>query len=291
MTLFPSRNSKRATLIGVALFFALGGRVSAAGKVETYQDIVEKAYTLSLQKDRTQAVNLLVSAARKETRKGQPPKEILTALEEVSTIFYSDKAQQLHELALSLRATDPNLAAQNLNEASRIEPENQQITTQQIRLQITTGDCDGALKQQKKWSERNPYSEEIKLLGAQALLCLGKLAEYQQVRAAVEKKNPLDLYWKTLDLEHAFKTGAFAKGRELAIQLQNSDSVYPEPQYWLWKFDHELKIGDEKPARKYLAACKSLSSRALRQYLAEPRLCRRTAEVEAELKKTGGSGG
>ena len=284
---FSKQLLKRATPFGVALFF-----VSSAGsaKVETYQDIIEKAYNLSLQKDRTQATNLLVSAAKKETKKGSPPKDLLAALEEVNNVFYSDKAQQLYELALSLRMTDPNLATQKLNEAARLEPENQQIALEQLRLQMAGGDCGSALKEAKKWAEKNPYSEEIKLVMAQTTLCSGQISEFQQLRAVVDvKKTGLEVFWMSLDLEHADRTGVFAKGYDLSQQFQKIDTNFPEFYYWRWKLEQDLKM-PEATGKKYLAVCKSLSSRLARSYLAEPKLCRQTGEVEAALKKAGALG-
>ncbi len=283
MTLFSQKVLLRAALFGVALFF---GWNAGATKVETYQDLIEKAYNLSLQKDRLQAINLLVSATQKESKKGPPPKELLVALEEVSTVFYSDKAQQTFELALSLRSSDPALAVSKLNEAARLEPDNLQIMLEQIRLQISSGDCDGALKVVQKHRERNPYSEDLRLVLAQSLVCHGKFQEFQALRGPGDlKKNGRELYWQRLDLEHAFRTGAFAKGRDLAVQFSKNEPTFPEFFYWTWKLNQSLKVVDERSGTKYLTMCKSLSSRLMRQFQAEPRLCRNVAEVEAETKK------
>jgi predicted Zn-dependent protease len=288
MTFLPKKFVFRATF-GVALFFALNA--FPAGKTETYQDIIEKAYNLSLQKDRAQAINLLVNAAKKESKKGKVPIEILNALDEVSTVFFSDKAQQLHELALSLWMNDPNLATQKLADAARLEAENQQIQLGQIRLQIGAGDCASALKAVRKDLDLNPYSEELKLDNAQATLCTGTISEYQVLKGSADpKRNGLEVFWQALDIESAYKASNFVKGRDLVTALAKADPGYPESNYWLWKFGNELKTPDERSGQKYLVACKSLSSRASRKYLAEPRLCRRTSEVEAELKKTANPG-
>lgn len=289
MTFTSIRDFKRATLIALALFFGSQAEspALAAGKVETYQDLIEKAYNLSLQKDRLQAVNLLVSAAQRESKKGQTPKELLTALDEVSTVFYSDKAQQAFELALSLRVTDPGLANTKLTEAARIEPDNLQILLEQFRLQIAGGDCDGAHRGAQKALDRNPFPEDLRLAAAQAALCAGRLQDFQTLRSAIDaKKSPREIFWLALDLEQSHRTSNFGRGRELSVQLSKADTAFPEAFYWLWKFNQGLKIPDERAGTKYLALCKSLSSRLTRQYLAEPRLCRRQAEVEAEIKKS-----
>ncbi|MFN7729897.1 MAG: tetratricopeptide repeat protein [Bdellovibrio sp.] len=284
MTFFSIKTREKAALFMVALFFT--SAIQAAGKVETYQDLIEKAYNLSLQKDRLQAVNLLVSAAQREAKKGQIPKELLTALEEVSTVFYSDKAQQAYELALSLRVTDPGLASGKLTEAARMEPDNLQILVEQMRMQVGAGDCDAAYRAAQKATERNPFGEDLRLAFAQAALCAGKIQEFHTTRNTIDlKKAGREIFWLALDLELAHRTGSFGKGRELSVQLSKVDASFPEAQYWLWKFNQGLKIPEERAGTKYLTLCKSISSRAARQYQAEPRLCRRQSEVEAEIKK------
>lgn len=283
------RYFQRATCFSVALFFT--SNLAFSAKLETYQDVIEKAFNLSLQKDRTQAVNLLVSAAQKESKKGQAPKELLAALEEVTTVFYSDKAQQNFELGLSLRMTDPTLAQTKLSEAIKIEPDNLQILLAQTRLQIAGADCGNAQKQAQKLLEKNPYSEELQLVLAQSSICLGQSVDTLKTKINFDtKKQNQDMFWLLLEVESLFRQGLFTKARELAEQAVRQDSAFPEGHYWLWKLAISQKQKNDRAGQKYLSACKSLSARAQRTYLRDPQLCRRTTEVEAETKKNNANG-
>ncbi|HWU44304.1 MAG TPA: hypothetical protein VN132_12725, partial [Bdellovibrio sp.] len=108
---------RAATL--AALLFSRPLFAQPNAKAETYKDIIEKAYNLSLQKDRQQALNILLSALQKETRP-QNIAELRKVLSDVSHVFFSDKAQQLYETGISFRKTDLNQAQTKLTEALRI---------------------------------------------------------------------------------------------------------------------------------------------------------------------------
>lgn len=277
---------KRATT-SVALFFSVGLSSGVyAEKLETYKDIIEKSYNLSIQKNRTQAMNLLVSSIRREGKKSQAVKELMSALDEVSTAFYSEKAQQQYELALSVKATDPQLALNHLGEAAKMEPDNLTILLEQMKMQMGSGDCSAALNQAQKLREQNPYSDAIALALAQAAVCSGQLDTYVQTRnlSDTKKSNYLS-YWQSVEIEYLYKTAAFAKAKELAQQVLRSETKYPEPQYWIWKIEAEQKIKAEKSAQKYTLMCKVMTTREQRNFGQDPMLCRRVSEVESYLKK------
>ena len=278
---------KRATLI-VALFFSLAAKV--AGSVETYQDIIEKAYNLSLQKDRTQAVTILLAALKKESKKSTAQKELSAALDQVSKVFYSDKAQQLYELGLSLKSTDPSLSASKLQEAARLEPENASIEVALARLALANGDCAAVAGRLMKQKDLVIAIEDLRLVAAQTALCQGKFNDYLTSKNGNDVKNSsLSSFWQTAEMEYLYRTGAFAKVQEAALSLQKQDPSFPEALYWQWKSELELKIKADKVGQKYLSQCKTLNSRQQRVFLPEPMLCRRTPEVESFLKKNNNS--
>jgi len=275
---------KATVMISVAFFFS-ASFVQAQAKTETYKDVMEKAFNLSLQRDRTQAVSILLGALKRESKKGRTPKELQTALSQVSHIFYSEKAQQSYELALSFQPTDGAMALSKLQEAARLEPENLSIELSAARVQMMMGDCGAAQKGIIKYKEQAQYLEEVQLALAQAAVCIGQFENYLSAKPKDVKKSPFQIFWLSLDTEYQYKVGAFAKAKEQSLQMQALDSSFIEASYWEWKALQELKISGEKSAQKYLTQCKSLSIRLQRQYQAEPNLCRRTAEVETFLKK------
>lgn len=274
------------------MFFGLvllGCQSMAAPAVETYRDIIDKALHHSLQKDRAQAIQVLVKSIQKESKKGAPPKELLSTLEEVATVFYSDKAQQLYELAISLKNTNPSAALQRLNEALRLEPDHLGVELELARTQIQLGDCSKAESIASQLSQSMPALESIQLLVAQTAICQGQFEKAAQIRQGVDvKKSPFSVFWSSTEADQALRSGEPQKALEASLQMQKNEPRFPESFYWQWRAESELKKTPEKAGQTYLNSCKTLSPRHYREYLAEPMLCRRVAEVETSLKKING---
>lgn len=290
--IFDRDTLKRATL-SVALFFNLVTiPLSSANaqalvkptsqKKETYVDIIEKAQNLSLQKDRNQAVNLLINSYKKENKKAQP--EIYEAIETIARFFYTDKSQQLYELALPSKTQDLKYNLSKLNEALKLEPDNLLLLEAAVTLDLSNSDCSSGLAKAKKLYEGNPVSESIQLLLAQSYLCSGMFKDYG-VLINTDKKSNYAVFWQVLEVEFQFKTGQLLKAKELATQITKQFENFPESYYWLWKVNLELKIKDEKNYLKYLSLCKTVSSKQIRSYVYEPNFCHHMSEVEATAKK------
>lgn len=275
---------KRAAIFA-ALFLFCEHSVYAE-KTETYKDLIDKAYNLSLQQDRPQAISILVTAMKRESRKAQPPKELTQALEDISTMFYSDKAQQLFETGLSLKASDPALAVSKFNEALRLEPENLSIQTETIRLQIYSNDCAGAQKLIKKIQEINPFNDTIRLHAYQSAICLGAYDQADQPTQIENKKSQNYCFYGAAEIERAYKKAEFNKALDRLTALEAACKQYPELYYWRWKIESELKMKNEKSGLSYIAACKKLSAKQVRELAGDPNLCRRIVEVESVVKKS-----
>jgi hypothetical protein len=280
----------RAAIIA-ALFFSSVPSFSQvkADKAETYKDIIEKAYNLSLQKDRQQALLILNSAIKKETRP-QAIAELKKTASELSQMFLSDKAQQLFEMGISLRKADPNQSLAKLNEAARAENDNSAIINEQARLMIAKGDCSGAKELVAKQQILVPWDEELKLTQSQILLCQGQSLELAQVLATVDtKKSTLHLFWTALDIDKNVKDGNFVKAQESLTALQKADGRFPEVFYWTWRIDNAQKRKNVAAAQKYVMSCKNISASQYRQYMIDPMLCRHLGEVESEIKGLNGT--
>jgi hypothetical protein len=283
---------KRAALFGAALFifteaFAAISVDTKSKKAETSKDIIEKAYNLSLQKDRTQAINILVSSIRQENLRNGNTTELKKALQQVSYLFYSDRAQQSYELALSVRRTDLPQAQQKLNEALRIEPDNLSLFNEMQRTLLIKGDCSTALDNVTKERQQDPFDENLILLQAQAQACLGKWEEFIKTRDGFDtKKSNQSKFWTALEAEHALAEKNISRAKDLVSSLSKMDSKYPELYYWQWR----VATGTEKPivAEKYLKECKNISAALYRQYMTDVNLCRKVSEVETANKSGNG---
>ena len=278
---------RAATL--AALLFSRPLFAQPNAKAETYKDIIEKAYNLSLQKDRQQALNILLSALQKETRP-QNIAELRKVLSDVSHVFFSDKAQQLYETGISFRKTDLNQAQTKLTEALRIEPDNAALLTELSRVMIAKNDCSAAQENLNKLSKVLLYDEDLKLTAAQALQCQSLWLEYGKIYDPVEvKKSSLQKFWLVLEVERYFKLKNFTKSQDALANLRKVDAKYPEVSYWSWKLSQSVKKSDPEDAQKYVMSCKNISANQYRQYMIDPMLCRRTTEVEADLKGSNGA--
>lgn len=284
-----SLNFKQCKKAAVLAAFLFSTNVSAA-PTETYKDIIKKSHNLSLQKDRTQSISILLNALKREEKKSVAQRELATALDQVSKVFYGDKAQQLFELALSLKNSDPALAVSKFQEAARLEPENISIELALAQMALSANDCDGALNRLTKQKELSPYIEDIRLAMAQAQVCTGKFEDYLVSKGDLNiAKSNLSLFWQMVEAEYLSKTSHFVKARDLVQPVQKAHPTFPETYYWLWKTAVEMKVKSEGFGQKYLTTCKGLNSRLSREYFQEPQLCRRITEVETFLKKNNNS--
>ncbi|MBO9668575.1 MAG: hypothetical protein J7501_17385 [Bdellovibrio sp.] len=278
---------------GAAFLFA--SPAYSQSKAETYKDIIEKAYNLSLQRDRQQALNILTSAIQRETRP-QAQSELKKAALDVAHVFFSDKAQQLYETSVSLRKNDLNQAINKLSEAQRIEPDNLAIVAELSRLMIAKGDCSNAQEMITKSLKLVPFDEELKLSNSQALVCQGQWLEYGKTFDPAEaRKSPYQKFWIALEVEHQLKVKNLSKAQEWAASLKKLDAKYPEASYWAWRAAQPLeglKKGNATnldDAQKYVMTCKNISASQYRQYMIDPMLCRRVVEVEGEIKGMNGT--
>ncbi len=277
--------AKGVLVLSAPFFISLAN--AAASTTETYKDIIDKALHLSVQKDRVQAIQILAKSISKESKKSPPPKDLVLALEDVAAVFYSDKAQQLFELAISLRMNSPSIALQRLSEALQLEPDNLQVELEQIRLQLILNECSKAESLVASLQQRIPAVESVQLIATQVALCQGHFEKAAQLRGAIEtKKSPMAIFWYSTEADQALRSSQPQKALELATLMLKVEPRFSESHYWLWKAETELKKTSEKSAQNYLNSCKGLSARHFREYLAEPTMCRRVAEVEASLKKS-----
>lgn len=267
---------------GVAFFFL---SVCGAGPKasEGPRDLIEKAQNLILQKERSAAIQLLVGALRRESPKSASAKELRAALAGMTTIFFSDKSQQLYELALTFRRTDIAQAQQRVTEALRQEPQNSLLIAENGRLAILRGDCASAQEGLRRAKEKNPYDELVLLTLAQAALCLNDIPEYASVRSLAETgKGPYAREWSALEVERALLEKAESRARENIENLIKIEAGHPEIHFWR----HQLeKLPERRKAHalKYLHGCKSMPLSVARKYLNEVSICRRLSEIEEFL--------
>ena len=255
---------------------------------ESHVDLIEKARNLSLQKDRAQAVNILVNAMKREPPNSLGFREMRQALEDISKIFLSDRAQQQYELGLSLKKTDPKQAQSRLQEALRMEPENLQIANELARLQLSQSECEGAQEAMAQVRRTNPYDEQSLLTAAQAAVCLSDWPLYTSLRSQAEvRRGSFKKSWMSLEVERAHREKAESRMLEALQTLRANVPDHPEIPFWEWSLAKSPEKKSEA-AVQYLNQCKSMNTSTARKFLAEPFLCKRVSEVE-RAQRAGGS--
>lgn len=268
----------------VCFAVSVAGAQKEKRRTEGPSDLIEKARNLSLQKDRAQAVNILVNAMKREPVQSAGFREMRQALDEISKIFLSDRAQQQYELGLSLRKTDPRQAQARFQEALRMEPENLQIVNELARLQLSQGECEAAHESLTQARRTNPYDEQSLLTSAQAAVCLNDWPLYTSLRSQAEgRRGAYKKNWVSLEAERAYRENSETRLQEAVQAMKNLVPDHPELSFWEWHFAKTPEKKNEAAAQ-YLNHCKSLSTATLRKFLAEPFLCKKTNEVEKGQK-------
>ncbi len=285
--MFKIQLQLRVTLV-VALLFCHPLLAKTVKKTSNskYKKSIEKAYEFSQQQNRLLASAELIEAMKKEDKKSKAYKELAETLEQIANIFFTDKAQQLYELSLSVKNTDLNMSISRAQEALKVEPNNVSILLSLARTSLLQQDCVSASGYIERARKVHPQSEDANLAYAQSLVCAQQWEKFFEFLNTEEfkfiKLNALGL---CLEAEALSKTNKSDKALEVLSHAQKQEPQYPEPFYWRWKILNSQGQKAEKPARSYVTQCKNLSTRAMRKYIAEPFLCRRLPEVEEYLKK------
>lgn len=268
------------------LLLGFQGFAKAPFKSESPRDLIEKARQLLLQKERVPAISLLATAAQRESKNGNAAgaKALTGALDEISSVFILDKAQQSYELGLSLVETDPAQALEKFEDAARMEARNFAVEVAIVRMNIVLGVCSEAATKARTLIALNPFAVDAHLALAQSVACLGDLPELRKVIAAAPPDEGSS-YWELLKVQEAFFGSGGETMREKLKQLQRADPQFPEVYYWHWKTETKLKGEARTAADKYLSLCKNPAKGIFRKYLREPMTCRRMADVETYLKK------
>lgn len=266
--------------------FFLFALAKAAPEAESYLDLIEKAQNLILQKDRQQAINVLLAGLKQDPKNKVATIELKKKVEELGSLFLSDKAQQLYETSLSFKRKDLQQALQKINDALRVEPDNVQIMTESARLLIVKGDCNAALDQILKTYKKNTYDEQIVLTMAQVHLCLAAMDQYFSIRANEDpKKITENIDWMNLEIQRFIFEKDKVKAKDLFVRLQKRDSKNPQLLYWQWKISKLEGKEDASLIEKYKLTCNNVSARIFRTYQRDPYFCNKQIEMETESAK------
>lgn len=253
---------------------------------ETYQNLIEKAQNLSLQKDRLQASQILVRAIAQQSRGSTAYRELTRSLDDLMTTFYTERAQSTFTAAESNLPDKPKEAIEGFTEALRLEDGNVTILKALSRAHLSLGECDKADGFVRAAEGLDPYAPEVQLLRLQVLDC-------QKSSLLAEKlAGPLDpaVDVRGLQIKDFLRRDEIKRAKAVDEQWEKSAPEYPEVYYWKWMISKtEDGSGPAKPdraaAQKYVQLCQNLTPRKRKSYNLDVDLCKGKEAVDAFLKE------
>lgn len=256
------------------------------GRLENHKDLILKAQNLSLQQDRLQASQVLIRGLQRETRGSQAYKELARALDELTGLFYTERAQAAFATGESLAFSKPREAVDAYEQALKVEDRNLTVLKALARLHLRANECDLADSRVRQAEETNPYSSEVKLLRLQVLSCqkngtalMSRFAAYEQDLESVKK------FSYGLRIKEYLRTKDLKKARALLSEWEAAMPDYPEIYYWKWEISMASDAPDRLAAAKYLQLCQGLSARKRNQYVIDVHLCKGKEAVETFLRE------
>lgn len=258
------------------------------GHMETYKDLIAKAQNLTLQRDRLQTSQILVRAIEQESNHASEREELIRALDELSTIFYTEKSQMLYATAESLFETKPKDAIDKLVESLRNEEGNLSILVSLARGLIMSQECNRAETYIQQAEKLNPYYGQVKLLRLQVLDCQNKMEE---LSTSLKISDPfLETFaepLRTLRMKDLWRQEDIKQMKNVVGSWELSSPDYPEVYFWKWRLSQKQKVNDRASALKYSQLCQTLTPRKRKKYALDVDLCRGKDQIDAYLKTSG----
>jgi tetratricopeptide (TPR) repeat protein len=269
---------------------------SENGQLETYQDLIQKAQNLTLQQDRLQTSQVLLRGLQHEIAKGERAKsgtaykEIAHALDELTSVFYTEKAQNLFADGESQSDLRPRDAIEPFQEALKSEDRNVSVLKALARVHLKLDECDKADLRVKQAEEVNPVAAEVKLLRLQVLFCQKNYEALSLKLSAHDPElEPVEKFTRALQMQDILHQKEPKKDLKKARALVNTwEAQYPDdPEVYNWKWQLSKVNGspDRVAAAKYSQLCQNLTPRKRKSFSLDVDLCKGKEAADAFLKE------
>jgi hypothetical protein len=270
---------------------------TSASRLETHLDLIQKAQNLTLQRDRLQASQVLARGLQKETKGSVAHRELARTLDELTSVFYSERAQGLFAAGESAAEAKPKEALAHYQEALRVEDGNVTILKALARTHLVLNDCDRADAAIRSAEGINEFSAEVKLLRLQAMSCQ---KNFESLRLRLEEFGPdlepvetsvRGIQMRALLYEKSAEKDDkdLKKAKTLLSTWEASAPDYPELHFWKWEYSRILGAPDRAAALKYSQLCQNLTPRRRKSYSADVELCKGKESVDSFLKESASS--
>ena len=258
------------------------------GSTETYHDLITKAQNLTLQRDRLQTSQVLIRGLQRESRNSSAYRELSRALEDLTSVFYTEKAQGLFATGESQMESKPHDAVDQFQEALRIEDGNVTILKAIARTNLRLAECSKADSAVKSAEAINPFSSEVKLLRLQVLECQ---KSYDLLTARLLARDPdlepVEKFIRGLQMADLIRQKEIKRAKALLASWETQMPDYPEVYFWKWQFAKETGEPERSAALKYAQLCQNLTPRRRKNYILDVDLCKGKEAVDVYLHDTG----
>jgi hypothetical protein len=257
-------------------------------QLETYRDLIQKAQNLTLQRDRLQTSQVLLRGLQRENRGSAGFRELAKALDELTSVFYTEKAQTAYAAGDSVIEDKPKDAIDHFLEAQRLEDGNVSTLKELARAYLILGDCAKAEVPMKAAESLNPYSGEIHLLRLQALECNKSYDALTSKLATVDPDlEPVERFVKGISMRDLMRRSELKKARALLSTWEAQAAAYPEVQFWRWQISRQGGVVDRGAAVRYLQACQNMTPRKRKSYILDVDLCKGKDAIDTYLRESG----
>lgn len=256
-------------------------------QLETYQDLILKAQNLTLQQDRLQASQVLIRGLQREAKDSVAYRELARSLEDLTSVFYTEKAQNAFAGGEAVQDQKPREAVDRFLEALKTEDRNVAILKALARAYLRLEECEKAEPIVKQSEEVNPYSSEVRLLRLQVLDCQKNYDGLAVRLAAIGTElEAIEPFLKGLQIGGLVRKKDFKKARAFLSSWESSAPDYPEVYYWKWELTRQTGSADRASAVKYSQLCQNLSPRKRKSFSLDVDLCKGKEVVEVYLRET-----
>lgn len=264
---------------------------AGANQLETYKDLIAKAQNLTLQRDRLQASQILLRAIARETKNSVGYKELTKALQELTTVFYTERAQSAFIAGEANLPLKPKEALDSFQESLRLEDGNVTVLKAIARQHLIVGDCEKADASVKQAETLDPYSPEVFLLRLQTWDC-SKATSFLEEKLFTSDSQLVGVepFVRGLQIKDLIRRKDLKKAKTTLDKWAAGSKDYPEVAYWTFELSKTGAIApskgvDKSAANRYLQLCQNLTARKRKTYNLDVDLCKAKESVETYLKE------
>jgi tetratricopeptide (TPR) repeat protein len=260
-------------------------KLTVSKNKENYKDIIQKAQNLTLQQDRLQATQVLVRVIESESYNKKATDELKKTLNEISTMFYTEKSQKSFEYGKSLLRESPQEASEKFTETLKAEPDNVSVLLWMARLSLFLGKCEDANISVTKAQAINPFYPQVELAELQAKACIQNV---EALNKAVSEHKNLEqiypLYYQMVMVQKFFTQKQYSEAISHLEKAKLIDKEFPEIYFWESQVLEKQELTFKEPASRYVRSCKTIEKSDYLKYELEPRLCQEYKTFEVEYK-------